>query len=103
MLRHEDIAEEVELVSHAQLFKSGDEGSAGVFVVQVWEALIAAEGDEMVIALSLITLQTAWYGSLCYRGRLWTPPMREEAAHNGAPGHPPALKISLQPSLALAS
>jgi hypothetical protein len=59
MLRHEDVAEEVELVALAKSFEGVEESDAGVVVVQVGEPVVATEGEEVTVAFGLVTLQTA--------------------------------------------
>jgi hypothetical protein len=62
MLRHKDIAEELELVALAESLKDVEEGDAGVVVVEVGESVVATEGEEVVVAFGLVTLQTARHG-----------------------------------------
>ena len=59
MLGHEDVAEDVERVSSAELFESFEKDCAGVVVVEIRKTLIATEGDEVVVAEAVITLETA--------------------------------------------
>jgi hypothetical protein len=68
MLRHEDVAEEVELVALAEPFERGEEGDAGVVVVQVGEPVVTTEGEEVVVAFGLVTLQTARHGTSLWCG-----------------------------------
>jgi hypothetical protein len=44
VLRHEDVAEEVELVALAESFEGAEEGDAGLVVVQVGEPVVTTEG-----------------------------------------------------------
>ena len=56
MVRHEDVAEDFELVAEAELFEFGFEDGFGLVCVEVVEALVATEGDEVVASLSLVSL-----------------------------------------------
>lgn len=49
VLRHEDVAEEIEAVTLACLFEDVEEDGAGVVVVQEGKAVVATEGDEVVV------------------------------------------------------
>jgi hypothetical protein len=68
MLRHEDVAEEVELVALAESLKGVEEGDTGVVVVQVGEPVVTTEGEEVVVAFGLVTLQTAGHGTSLWSG-----------------------------------
>jgi hypothetical protein len=59
VLGHENVAEDVEIVSQAELFESFEEDCAGVVVVEVWETLITTEGNEVVVAEAVIALESA--------------------------------------------
>src|SRR6185312_6459758 len=59
VLGHEDIAEEKELVTLSKLLECFLEDDAGAVVVQVGKTAVATEGDEVVVAFGLITLETA--------------------------------------------
>lgn len=59
VIRHDDVAEEEELVTLAKLFEGFFEDDAGVVVVEIGEPVVAAEVDGVVVALLLIALQTA--------------------------------------------
>ena len=59
VVRHDDVAEEEELVVLAELFEGFFDDGAGVVVVEIWEPVVAAEVDGVVVALLLIALQTA--------------------------------------------
>lgn len=63
LLGHEDVGEEEEVMSLAEFFKDGEEGYAGVVIVEVWEQVITTEGEEMVVAFGLVTLQAAGHGT----------------------------------------
>ena len=68
MLRHEDVAEEVELVALAESLKGVKESNAGLVVVQVGEPVVTTEGEEVVVAFGLIALQTARHGTSLWSG-----------------------------------
>ena len=74
MLRHKDVAEELELVALAESLERGEEGDAGVVVVEVGEPVITTEGEEVVMAFGLVTLQTTRHRSIVARDP-WTPLM----------------------------
>lgn len=44
MLGHEDVREDLEIVSAPEFFEGLEEDGAGVVVCEVWEALVATEG-----------------------------------------------------------
>jgi hypothetical protein len=56
---HEDVAEEEEPVSPSESFESLFKTGAGAVVVEIWEAVVTAKGDEVVVAFGLMALQTA--------------------------------------------
>ena len=51
---HEDVAEDVEVVTGAEFFERVLEGEAGAIVVEEWEPLVTTEGDEVVVAEGVI-------------------------------------------------
>ena len=59
MFGHEDVAEDVETMASAELFESFQEDCTGVVVVEVGKTLITTEGDEVVVAEAVITLEAA--------------------------------------------
>ena len=59
VLGHEDITEDVELVSFPEAVEGIEKDGAGVIVVEVRETVAATEGDEVVVAEGVIALQTA--------------------------------------------
>ena len=63
MLGHEDVAVKEELVTLTEGFEDVEEIDSGVVVVQVGEAVITTEGEEMEMAFGLITLKTAGHGT----------------------------------------
>ncbi len=63
VIRHDDVAEEEELVALAELFEGLFEDDAGVVVVEIGEPVITAEVDGVVIALLLIAFQMARHES----------------------------------------
>ncbi len=56
VLRHEDVAEEVEVVFPAETFELFFEDDAGGVVVEIGETLITTEGDEVVVFVSVESL-----------------------------------------------
>ena len=75
MLGHEYIAEDVEPVTRADFFKCFFKRDAGAVVVEEWEPLVTTEGDEMVVAEGVITLEAAWHKGYGSSDGLGTPPM----------------------------
>ena len=67
VLGHEDVAEDEEVVSLTDPFKSGEEGAAGVIIVEVGKPVVTTEGEEVMLASGLVSLQTARH-----RTRLWS-------------------------------
>jgi hypothetical protein len=63
VLGHEYVPEDEELVTLAEGFECVQEDRSGVVVVQVGEAVITTEGEEMEMAFGLITLKTAGHGT----------------------------------------
>jgi hypothetical protein len=59
VLGHEDVAEDVKLVAASCLFEDGEEGRAGVVVVEVGKPTITTEGDEVVVSEGVESLQIA--------------------------------------------
>jgi hypothetical protein len=59
MLGHEYVAKDVELMALTELFEDIEECDARMVVVEIWQSTVAAESDEVEMALSLITLETA--------------------------------------------
>jgi len=87
VLRHEDVAEEVELVALAESFEGVEEDDAGVVVVQVGQPVVTTEGEEVMVAFGLVTLQTARHGS-----ERWY--LMERLRWPGAPTPPMTMKPS---------
>jgi hypothetical protein len=56
---HEDVTVEEELVALPESFQCLLEDDAGLVVVQVWGSVVTTEGDEVVVALGLVTLRAA--------------------------------------------
>ena len=124
MLGHEDVAVYLEGVALAKTLEGLEEGDSRLVVVEIGTPVMAAEGDEVVVALRLVALEAAKHGfravvaggerlspegGVCgwvrggCAGCVGSPPMRGEAAHDGAPerfglsegvGGPPALPYS---------
>jgi hypothetical protein len=63
VLGHEDIAVEKELVASAEGFEGVEEGDAGVIVIQVGEAVVTTEGEEVEMAFGLVSLETTGHGT----------------------------------------
>ena len=61
---HEDIAEDVETMALPKMFESGEEDGSGVVVVQIGAMTVTAEGDEMVLALGLVSLESGGHSGL---------------------------------------
>ena len=64
MLGHEHVAEDAEAVSDAELFEGLFENDAGVVVVEKRSPLVTTEGDEVVVAEGVVTLEAAWHWDL---------------------------------------
>jgi hypothetical protein len=56
VLRHEDVAEEVEVVLLADSFELFFEDDSGGVVVEVRETAVTTEGDEVVASVSVESL-----------------------------------------------
>ena len=77
VLGHKGVAEEVELVGLAESHQGFFEEDAGVVIVEKRGALVAAEGDEVIAALSLVALQVAGHEGIVTPGTLYpTHPQR---------------------------
>jgi len=59
VLGHEDVAEEVEAVPLSQLFECFEEDASGEIVGEIRETPGTTEGEEVVVALGVISLETA--------------------------------------------
>lgn len=62
VLGHEDVAEDVKLVLLSYAFEGVEEDGAGVVVVEVGETVVTTEGDEVVVAESVVSLKVARHG-----------------------------------------
>jgi hypothetical protein len=74
MIWHDDVAEEEELVALTELFEGLFEDDTGVVVVEIWEAVITAEVDSVVVASLLIALQTTRHEGYGTSGFICIPP-----------------------------
>ena len=63
MLGHEDVAVKEELVTHTEGFEDVEDIDSAVVVVQVGEAVITTEGEEMEMAFGLVALEAAGHGT----------------------------------------
>ncbi len=63
VLGHEDVAVDVEAMSLTALFEEVFETDAGRVVVQVGEATVAAEGEEVEMVFVLVSLQARRHAS----------------------------------------
>ena len=59
VFRHKNVTEDVELVALPEAFKGFDEHGAVVVIVEVGKAFVTAEGDEVIVAEGVISLQVA--------------------------------------------
>ena len=64
MIRHEDVAVQVEAVALAGSFQDVFEDCAGMIVVEIGETVVAGEGNKVVVAGSLVTLEAAGHDAL---------------------------------------
>lgn len=62
VLGHDDVAEDFESIALAGEFKGVEEGVSCGWGVEVGFSVVAAKGDEVVVALSLITLEVEGHG-----------------------------------------
>ena len=58
MLRHDDVAQEFELVVVADAFEGVQEDISCGTGIQVWSATMTAKGDEVEIAFAEVALQS---------------------------------------------
>jgi hypothetical protein len=79
VLRHEDIAEDVEPVFLTDALEGFEEDVAGVVVVQVGEALVTTEGDEVVVTEGVKAFEVARHFEMILDVGwfLWVPEMVE--------------------------
>jgi len=61
---HDDVAVEEEVVAWAEGFECFFEDCAGVFVVEIRVLVVAGEGDEVVVAGGLVSLEAAGHGEM---------------------------------------
>ena len=59
VLRHKDVAEEIEVVRLTDSLQCFFKDGAGVVVLEKRGALVTTEGDEVIAALGLVSLQRA--------------------------------------------
>jgi hypothetical protein len=91
-------------VAEAEGFEGLEEGGVGVDVVQLREPAVAAEGEEVVVALRLVTLRTARHGGIV---GLWALPRSSgKSAHEWTPrrcmrGSPPSANFDVVLNCAL--
>jgi hypothetical protein len=71
----------------AESLKDVEEDDAGVVVVQVGQPVVTTEGEEVMVAFGLVTLQTARHGS-----ERWY--LMERLRWPGAPTPPMTMKPS---------
>jgi hypothetical protein len=71
VVRHEDVSEEIELVALAELFEFVlDDDACGV-AVEIVVAAVTAEGDEVIGATGLVSLQIARHEVMVSGGESW--------------------------------
>ena len=75
MFGHEDVTEDVEVVTDAEFFKGVFEGDAGAGVVEERKPLVTTEGDEVIVAEGVVTLEAAWHWGYGSSGCCGPPPM----------------------------
>ena len=75
MFGHEDVAEDVETVTDTEFFESFFECDARAVIVEEWEPLITTEGDEVIVAEGVVTLEAAWHRGYRSSGCCGPPPM----------------------------
>ncbi len=86
VLGHDDVTEEFKLIMSAGTFERVEEDVSGVLGVEVGFAIVATEGDEMVVALLLISLEPERHGMILeYRVRAFA---RMPTSQNRDMGHP---------------
>ena len=61
---HEDVTEEEKLVAPADDFEDVKEDLSRVVMVEMGQAALTAEGEEVVIAVILVPFQSAGHGSI---------------------------------------
>jgi hypothetical protein len=61
---HDDVAEDIEVVASAGGFEGFEEEVAGGGGVEVGEAVITTEGEEVVVAFSLIAMEALGHGGI---------------------------------------
>ena len=62
VLGHEDVAEDVELVGGAEFLEFFEEGDSGEVVVEKGKSTVTTEGDEVIVAERLVSLQVGRHG-----------------------------------------
>ena len=72
---HEDVTEDVETMTDTEFFESVFEGDAGAGVVEEWDPLVTTEGDEVIVAEGVVTLEAAWHRGYGSSGCCGPPPM----------------------------
>ena len=59
VLGHEDVAVEKEMVTLAEPFQCFFKDCSGMIIVEVRETAVTTEGEEVVVAFGLVSLETA--------------------------------------------
>ena len=75
MLRHEDVTKDKELMADPELLQLLKEEGAGTICVQQRQTSITAEGEEVISAAGLKTLEGGGHGCLTS----YIPPVRKSA------------------------
>jgi hypothetical protein len=85
VLGHEDVAEDVKLMSSSDAFEGLLKDDARVVVVEVRKPAITAKGDEVVAAFGLVALQSARHGVIVTPMHPLPHPCPRCEGMNGAP------------------
>ena len=89
VVRHQDIAKDIELMTATKFFEFAFEGEAGRVVVEIRKTTITTEGDEVIAALGLVSLQSTRHEDIVTsfsRPRApSSPPIRQVLRMDGAP------------------
>jgi hypothetical protein len=67
VLRHNHIADDDKVITHACLFENGEESFAGPYGFQKWQSVVAGTGDKVQVVRTIGAMQAARHTSPCYR------------------------------------
>ena len=102
MFGHENVSEQVKLVPLPDAFEDVKENCAGTIAIQVRQATMTTESEEVVMAFGLVSLEVERHPGMIARKDSWKPTHAQRTRMNGAPGTRHPAQPPRAPSLLLA-